>query len=263
VIELTALILSRNEEANIERTLRAVGWVDRVVVVDSFSADRTQEIARGSHPNVDFLQRKFDTHANQWNFGLNQVKTEWVLTLDADYQLSSDLSEEIQRLNPALEIVGYEAEFEYRVNGQPLRASVYPPRVVLFRTKQSSYFDDGHTQRLNAGGPIAQLTGKIYHDDRKSFSHWFNAQKKYAAIEARHLLEMKNEKLESRKQKLSLQDRLRLNLVFAAPAMFFYLLFVRGLILDGLAGWIYVGQRTIAELLLSFELLRQKVRDRS
>lgn len=260
MVSATALILTYNEEENISRTLRALSWMNEVVMVDSGSTDRTLELARSSHPNVRIVQRTFDTHANQWNFGLAQIQTPWVLTLDADYEVSAALADEIKRLQPDENVTGYEARFEYRIYGRRLRSSVYPPRVVFFRTDRATYFDDGHTQRLRTAGPVKSLTGLIYHDDRKPMSHWFQSQKRYARLEARQLIEIRKEKVESRKEELSLQDRLRLKIFFAAPAMFFYLLFGRGLILDGWPGWFYVYQRTIAELLLSVQLLKERRR---
>jgi glycosyltransferase involved in cell wall biosynthesis len=255
---ITPLILTFNEKENIGRTLCALSWAKEVVIVDSFSSDQTLQIAQASHPHVRIVQREFDTHATQWNFGLGQVDTEWVLTLDADYDVSADLSNEIKQLNAPEEVVGYEAAFEYRIFGRPLRASVYPPRTVLFRAKQCSYYDDGHTQRLRADGTVRSLGGKIYHDDRKPLSHWLQSQNKYAKIEAKYLLAQPLEML-------SAPDRLRRKIFFAAPVMFFYLLFGRGLILDGWPAWIYVCQRTVAELLLSMRLLieRGKLGDRS
>jgi glycosyltransferase involved in cell wall biosynthesis len=255
MIPLTALILTGNEEANIGRTLSAIGWIDKVVIVDSGSTDGTVDLARAAHPNARIVQRAFDTHATQWNFGLEQVETEWVLSLDADYEVSPELSEEIRHLDPPEDVVGYEAGFEYRIFGRRLRASVYPPRIVLFRAKKCCYYDEGHTQRLRANGIVRSLKGKIYHDDQKSLGHWLQSQNKYARIEAKYLLAQPLEKLDP-------PDRLRRRIFFAAPAMFFYTLFVRGLILDGWSGWVYVGQRTIAEFLLSFELIRQKLRSR-
>jgi Glycosyl transferase family 2 len=316
---LTALILTFNEERNIGRTLGALSWAKEILIIDSGSTDGTIEIARSAHPGVNILQRSFDTHATQWNFGLQQVATPWVLALDADYELSPELVAEIQTLSPGEEISGYEAQFEYRIFGRPLRASVYPPRVVLFRRDRGAYYDDGHTQRLRIEGKVVQLAGKIYHDDRKSLSHWLQAQDKYATIEAEHLLREaavaagKGEGVRGKSEEggeanseprrysgssigrrstpnaqrrmaegeresgkggsdhgprttdhgLSWQDRLRLKIFFAAPAMFLYLLFGRGLILDGWPGWIYVAQRTIAELLLSMRLLieREKLKN--
>jgi glycosyltransferase involved in cell wall biosynthesis len=299
-IEVTALILTFNEAPNIARTVNALSWLPEVVVVDSGSIDQTPELAQASHPDVRIVTRPFDTHANQWNFGLAQIRTPWVLTLDADYEVSAGLAQEILKLSPDGEVAGYEAQFGYRINGRPLRSSVYPPRIVLFRTDRATYFDDGHTQRLRIDGSVKSLSGLIYHDDRKSFSRWLQEQKRYATIEARHLMQMcrkrgaggkeqasRSGEQEARSKErgarsgelatasssigeqgagtadqLSFQDRLRLKIFFAAPAMFFYLLFVRGLILDGWRGWVYVAQRTIAELLLSYRVLIEKLSNR-
>jgi glycosyltransferase involved in cell wall biosynthesis len=248
MIPVTALILTCNEEANIGRTLRALSWIGEVVIIDSGSNDRTLEAARASHPNVRVLSRAFDTHATQWNFGLDQVATPWVLTLDADYEVSEALAAEIRSLAPAEQVSGYEARFQYRIFGRALRSSVYPPRIILFRRDRGTYFDDGHTQRLRIDGPVESLSAVVFHDDRKTFGQWLLSQKRYARLEARHLLI-------AEPAQLSVPDRLRAKIFFAAPAMFFYLLFGRGLILDGWPGWSYVGQRTIAELLLSANLL--------
>ena len=94
MISLTALVLTYNEQDNIRRNLEALVWVPKVIIVDSFSNDGTLEIVR-SFPNVQVVQRVFDTHANQWNAGLDRIDTEWTLTLDADYVLTAELQEEI------------------------------------------------------------------------------------------------------------------------------------------------------------------------
>ena len=274
MISVTALILTHNEKENIGRTLSALPVVDEIVLVDSMSSDETTSIALSVNPGIRMLARAFDSHTEQWNFGLDQVRTEWVLTLDADYELSSELRDEIAALSPPGDVNGYTAAFIYRIFGHSLRGSSYPPRVVLFRVKEASYVDDGHTQTLHfysasrelrppsetAG--IKTLSGKIYHDDRKPVSHWIQAQDRYAILEARHLVQSGKRKGESRgvAPSLSVQDRLRLKIFFAAPAMFLYLFFWRGLILDGWPGWFYVAQRTLAELLLSIRLLTEKHR---
>jgi glycosyltransferase involved in cell wall biosynthesis len=248
MIELTALILALDEEENIARSLKALIWVPCVILVDGFSKDGTVHIAKSIHPGVTVVQRNFDTHATQWNFGVDQVRTPWVLALDADYELSNNLIEEIKNLNPAEETAAYEVIFEYRVYGRPLRASVYPPRNMLFRHERSRYRDEGHTQILETRGDILRLTGPVYHDDRKPLARWIRSQVKYSEIEAKHLLSISM-------GELNFQDRVRRRIFIAAPVMFFYLLFGRGLIFDGWPGWFYVCQRTIAELLLSLRLL--------
>ncbi len=132
---------------------------------------------------------------------------------------------------------------------------MYPLRTVLYRRRCANYRDEGHGHRVSINGKVEKLAGKIDHDDRKPFSRWLTEQKRYAKIEARHLLQIKKEEGGRRKGELTFPERLRLKIVFAAPAMFFYLLFIRGLILDGWSGWFYVFQRTLAELLLSIQLM--------
>ncbi len=202
MIPITALILTYNEKENIARTLAALSTVKQILLIDSSSTDGTVEIAQRARPDVRVVQRAFDTHTQQWNFGREQVKTEWVLTLDADYELSPELQAEIARLEPPADVVGYSVEFVYRIFGHPLRASSYPPRVVLFRVASARYVDDGHTQLLEPSGKVQTLAGKIYHDDRKPLSHWMQAQDRYAILEARHLLErQKAETLTRRNRK--------------------------------------------------------------
>jgi glycosyltransferase involved in cell wall biosynthesis len=248
MIPLTVLILTRDEEANITRTIAALPDVTEIVVVDSLSTDGTVALAAVASSKVRIVSHPFDSHTAQWNFGLDQVQTEWVLTLDADYELSPELRAEIVALNPPDDVSGYSADFIYRIYGHSLRGSSYPPRVVLFRVRQARYVDDGHTQLLKTNGRLGRLSGRIYHDDRKPLSHWLRAQDDYAKLEARHLRALPI-------GQLSRQDKLRRAIFFAAPAIFLYLMFVRGLVLDGWPGWFYVAQRTIAELILSVRLL--------
>ena len=91
--QITPLILTYNESPNIARTLSHLSWAKAIVVLDSFSDDDTVELA-ASFPNVRVIQRRFDSHRNQWEFGLKEtgISTPWVLALDADYILSSELT---------------------------------------------------------------------------------------------------------------------------------------------------------------------------
>ncbi|PYK68172.1 MAG: glycosyl transferase [Verrucomicrobia bacterium] len=253
MISLTALVLTYNEQDNIRRNLEALVWVPKVIIVDSFSNDGTLESVR-SFPNVQVIQRVFDTHANQWNAGLDRIDTEWTLTLDADYVLTAELQEEIKNLEPASDLALYWGDFDYCVLGRPLRAHVYPPRVVLFRTKRARYVGEGHTQQLRVKGKLAKFKGKIWHDDRKPLSRWFQSQERYAELEAKYLLGEKSEDL-------SRLDRLRKNGMIVAPiVMPIYLLLIRGLVFDGWNGWYYTFQRTIAEMMLALRLLEAKLR---
>ena len=248
--ELTALILTYNEAPNLRRTLEKLTRLHEVVVVDSFSTDETETIAK-CFPNVRFVQRTFNNHTAQWNFGVDQCATPWVLALDADYVLSDELVCELQSLTPAADTAACFARFKFCIHGRPLRASLYPPRAVLFRRDRCRYAPDGHTQLLKISGPTAQLSGCIFHDDRKPLSRWLWAQSRYTDLEV--------EKLTAAKPgELRVQDRLRKLIFIAPPLVLLYTLFVRGVVLDGWPGLYYAFQRMVAELILSLKLLEAK-----
>jgi len=256
--EITPLILTFNEVANIERTLERLSWAEDIVVVDSGSTDGTRELL-GHLPKVRVFERTFTSHAEQWNFGLSQtdIRTEWILALDADYVLSEPLIEELTLLPTKAEPAGYRACFTYCIEGAPLRGAAYPPHVVLYRRRLAHYFQDGHTQRLRLNGPIHSLQANIFHDDRKPLDQWLAAQARYMRLESDKLLTTPLDTL-------SPADRLRRLIVVAPVAMLFYCLFVRGNIFDGRAGILYALQRATAEAILSLYLLQRKLgaRDR-
>ena len=249
--ELTVLVLTYNEVPNIGRTLDKLRWAPHVLVLDSFSTDDTVAIAK-QFPNVEVRQRRFDSFARQCNFGLDQIRTEWVLSLDADYVLSDALIAEIARLNPSGEVCGYTAHFQYCIFGRPLNASLYPARTVLYRRHSARYQDDGHGHRVVVGGPTQLLNGWIDHDDRKSLDRWMGEQVRYSAAEAKKLLT-------ALPDTWNFADHLRSWILPAPFIVFFYTLFVKGLILDGWRGWYYVMQRTLAEILLSVRLIESKL----
>jgi glycosyltransferase involved in cell wall biosynthesis len=249
--EITPLILTYNEAANIERTLARLSWASRVVVVDSCSTDETIDICR-RYPNVHVVERRFDDHTSQWNFGLDQVDTPWVLSLDADYVLSAALVTELQQPRPD-DADGYYARFNYCVFGRRLRGSLYPPRVVLFRRDRCRYVQDGHTQRLQVSGQTRWLSGTIDHDDRKAIDRWLADQLRYSAQEARHLAA-------TPVSELNRADRVRRAVVLAPPLVFAYALVGQRLLLDSWPGWYYTLQRTFAELLLSLRLVEARLR---
>ncbi len=248
--EITPLILTYNEEPNLARTLAQLTWASKILVLDSGSTDQTLALAR-SFPNVRVVQRSFDSFAQQCNFGLTQLDSEWVLSLDADYLLTSELIAELRALEPSPSVAGYAAAFHYCVNGRPLRSTLYPPRTVLYRRRLARYADDGHAHHVQVSGPVFALQGRILHDDRKPLSHWVWSQDRYAKLEAEKLSRTPS-------AELGLNDRIRKTILLGPPVVFLYTLFVRGVILDGWAGWHYALQRALAETLLSLRLIEAK-----
>jgi len=227
-------------------------WAERIVVVDSGSEDGTLSIL-DDYPQVEVFNHSFTDFASQCNYGLDQVKTPWVLSLDADYELSDALVSELRSLDAGEEIGGFRANFVYRIYGRSLRGSLYPPRVVLYRRSGALYHNEGHGHRVSVSGSVRPLSGPIFHDDRKPLSRWFASQQRYAHEEAKYLLNCS-------RSDLSRVDRLRLAAWIAPIGVAVYTLFVKRCLLDGWAGWFYVLQRVLAEMMLVLEILDQRLR---
>jgi glycosyltransferase involved in cell wall biosynthesis len=248
---ITPLIITYNEAANLRRSLEKLAWADEILVVDSFSTDDTLEIAR-SFPQVRVVQRRFDHFAGQCNFGLEHCRSNWVLSLDADYVLSDDLVRELRNWTAQPGVIAYFSRFVYCVYGRPLRGSLYPPRPILFRRDSCRYYQDGHAHALKIeGGGTGWLENIVFHDDRKSLARWVAAQDRYAALEIEKLAK-------APAGQLTIPDRIRRSIFLAPPLVFFYTLLGKRLIFDGWAGWLYVFQRTLVELLISLRLLQDR-----
>ncbi|MGV8840417.1 MAG: glycosyltransferase family 2 protein [Bauldia sp.] len=249
--DVTPLVITFNEAPNIGRSLDRLRWAKRVLVIDSGSTDGTQEIV-ARYPMAELVTHPFESFAAQCNFGLSLVATAWCLSLDADYVLSEALVAEIGRLGDTAGTDGYRAAFRYCVRGRRLRGSLYPPRVVLHRTAGARYEDRGHGHAVVVAGAVGDLRGTIDHDDRKPLSAWYAAQLRYARAEAVHVLA-------ASPGGLSWPDRVRRNAVVAPFLVLLYVLFAKGCILDGRAGWLYALQRMLAEILLAIELTDRRL----
>jgi glycosyltransferase involved in cell wall biosynthesis len=250
--EIGVLIITYNEESNVARTLARLDWARRILVVDSGSTDATLEIIHRC-PQAATLHRPFDNFAAQCNFGLSHMESEWVLSLDADYELSDALIGELHRLEPADAVSGYRARFDYCVYGHALRGTLYPPRIVLYRKSRARYRNEGHGHRVSVEGTVLPLSGSIRHDDRKPLSRWFAAQQRYAREEAEYLVA-------ATREHLTLADRLRL-MAWPAPILVMpYVLFIKGCLLDGWSGWFYALQRMCAEIMIALELIDRRLR---
>ena len=251
VHQVTPMVITFNESPNLRRCLEPLRWAKRILIIDSGSTDSTLDIAR-EFPQADIVFRPFDDFASQCNFGLTRITTPWVLSLDADYMLSDELVREIAQLGGGA-FAAYETQFIYQIYGQSLRAALYPPRRVLYRKDKAVYRNEGHGHRVVIDGAVGKLSGRIYHDDRKPLARWLVSQQNYARREADYLLTGVG-------QNMALSDRVR-RLGWLAPiAIFLYTLLWKGCIVEGWAGWYYVLQRTLAEVMIALEVVDRRLR---
>lgn len=250
---LQALIITKDEEPNIERVLTRLIWLEKIVVLDSHSTDATLEIL-SKFPNVTVYHRDFDTFANQCNYGLSLIHSEWVLSLDADYVLTDQfVSETLGFLkDEAKHISAYNTRFKFLVFGKQLLTNNTTPRPVFFRKTKCSYIDDGHAHRLVISGGEGFYKSFILHDDRKSLTRWLYNLNGYSVKECQKLLDPDNP------GRNSLITKIRKTKILAPIFVFFYCLFFKGLILNGWAGWHYTIQRTMVEMLFALRLIEEE-----
>jgi hypothetical protein len=201
---------------------------------------------------VRVFTRPFDSHAGQWSFAVFEtgISTNWILRLDADYQLSNEIIEEFRQINLDNRIHGYRIRFKYSIFGVPLRTSLYPPNTILLKRGFFSVSQRGHTESWFVRGEVANLRGVIVHDDWKSTSHFVLSQSRYMIRE--------HEALGA--EGGGLKAWLRRHPPLMPAATIVYVLFLKGLILNGRAGVYYALQRLLAELILSLMILEQHVR---
>ena len=251
--DISALIITYNEEANIERTLSSLNWLDDILIIDSGSTDSTCTLAL-KFPGVRIVKRKFDSFAGQCNYGLSLITTNWVLSLDADYVVPVQLRDEICSVLNNTEInqlSAYSIRFLYCISGKPLRGTLLPPRTSLYRPLKAMYNDDGHGHRIQINGSIGYLQNYLLHDDRKPISRWLASQEKYMRLEAFKLTHTSS-------ARLTLVDKIRKHTHLMPLLAVIYCLGYKGCIFDGWQGWFYSLQRSYAELLLCLFLLNQR-----
>ncbi len=105
-VSISAVIITKNEERNIGRCLSSLsGVVDEIVVIDSFSNDRTEEICKEF--GAVFIQHPFEGHIQQKNFAINSASNEWILSLDADEALTQELTQSIIAVKQDPQFLGY------------------------------------------------------------------------------------------------------------------------------------------------------------
>jgi glycosyltransferase involved in cell wall biosynthesis len=163
-MSVSACVICFNEERNLRRCLESVSWADEIVIVDSFSQDRTLEIAKGYTGQV--FERKWTGYRDQKNFALSKASGDWILSLDADEVVSEVLRQEIQK-----EISRHPAKGGYRIPRRSYyqgrwinHSSFYPDRQLrLFRRELGTWVGGRVHERVEVRGDIGLLKNDLLH----------------------------------------------------------------------------------------------------
>jgi len=189
--DVAVILLTYNEEVNIAQALGSVaGWAQELFVLDSFSTDRTLEIA-GEYP-CHIVQHRFENYATQRNYALDHlpITSEWVLFLDADEWLPAPLKQEISTvLATAPAANGFTLNRRLFWMGRWIRRGYYPARILrLFRRGKGRCEDREVNEHLIVEGETAQLKHDFMHEDRKGVTEWIAKHNRYATLEAQALV---------------------------------------------------------------------------
>ena len=175
--QITPVVLTYDEEANLRRNLDSLHWAQRVVIVDSGSTDATAAIAR-SYANVTWHTRPFDSFRAQWEHAIHQtgVTTEHVLALDCDMEVSAKLLEEIADAFLSGNYDGGLMPIDYRYYGRSLAGSICPPQIRIFRRDAVKVTQVNHGHKFEIAGPVCRFRHRLIHDDRKSLERWVESR---------------------------------------------------------------------------------------
>jgi glycosyltransferase involved in cell wall biosynthesis len=187
--KLSVAIITFNEERNLAECIRSCQDVaDDIVVLDSFSTDRTESIAR-AFPKVRFEQHPFDGHVQQKNRAFGLCRNAWVLSLDADERLTPELAGEIRALQPDAR-VGYRVpRLTYAVGAPIWHCGWYPQRKYrLVLRGRARWEGENPHDYLVVDGPGGDLRGNLLHHSFVDVSHMVRTADSFSSIQAMNLL---------------------------------------------------------------------------
>lgn len=252
-VNISAVIITFNEEKNVADAIESVAWADEIIVVDSESLDQTREIAAGSGAKV--ITRKWESFASQKQFAVNQAENDWVFSLDADERVSPKLREQIL----VLKNTGFSAE-AYKIPrlsiymGCAIRHGGWYPdwQLRLFNRKKGRWKDllIHESFKMDEGVQTSKLAGDILHYSVENAGHHHRMiGERYAPLAARQMFD-------------SGRRTSPLKIAFAGPAAFVQAYILKAGFLDGLPGFViarFAAHHAFLKHILLWEL--QKARE--
>lgn len=190
-MRLSVLLVTYNEESTVREAIESVRWADEIVVVDSYSTDRTVEICRELGCRI--FQRPWPGFREQKNFALEQCQGEWVLNLDADERVSPELKGAIQAaLQDPKGCAGFEIKrHTWFLGGWIDHSGWYPNDVVLrlFQKDKGRWGGYEPHASVKVEGRVAKLEGDLYHYPYRDLAHHLEKLNRYSTSRAKALLE--------------------------------------------------------------------------
>jgi len=239
--KISAIIPTLNEEVNIENAIKTLGFADEILIIDSFSTDKTLEIAN-KYP-VKVIQRKFDNFSSQKNFALEHTKNNWTYVLDADERVTPKLKEEILRtVKSPNGKAGFYVYRTFYFIGKKIKYSGWKndKAVRLFKKDECRYNGDLVHEVIKTDGELGFLKNRLDHFSYRSFDQYITKLNKYSWLQAKELKE-KDLKVNA------------YHIVIKPPVRFFIHYVIKLGFLDGFPGF-------IISVLLSYGVLARYIK---
>lgn len=248
--DITAIILTKNEEANIADCIKSISSiVKRIVVVDSFSADNTVELAKQCGAEV--YQHPFENYAKQYMYAVEiaNADTTWTLRIDADERFTEDSATELQNLcnkNMNTKIAGIVLRFKKNFLGKDLyHGGVYPWKKMNCYKTQLGIIENRNMDEhiILLSGTTIEMKSDCLHLDFKNLEYFVNKHNWYSSRETVDYFE--NIEKNKAKYKLDTKTWIKMNIYYKLPlgmrAHLFYLYryYIKFGFLDGKEGKIY------------------------
>ena len=258
----STLILTKNEEADLADCIRSIQVSDDIVVLDSYSTDKTEKIAKKF--NVRFIKRKFDNWSSHQNWALKNLdfKNEWVFYIDADERATIELTKELIKISEddlINSFIGYRVRRRDYFNNRHLKNVQATLWYLRFFKPNFIHYERLVNPVTVAKGKVGELRGFLNHFPfSKGISHWIERHNSYSSFEAIEIINSSNKKISINKLffekdyniRKSTQKQLFYKIPLRPFIKFIYIYFFKKGFLDSYEGFIYALLQSIYEFFI-------------
>jgi glycosyltransferase involved in cell wall biosynthesis len=243
---ISTIILTKNEEKNIERCLASLKFVDEIIVVDDLSQDKTVELTKGKHAVV-YERALANDFAGQKNFAMQQAKGDWILFVDADEELSKELADEIQKITTDKDnnIEVYHLRRRDFFWGTELKygetSSARNTGIIRLMKKGVGKWNGTVHETFQPTGSTGKLSGFLNHYPHQTIREFLQEVNYYSTVRAKELYKQ--------------GKKPNIFVTVAWPlGKFLYTYFFKLGILDGAAGFVYAFLMSFHSFLVRVKL---------
>ena len=273
ILPISVLIMTQNEEMNIATTISSIrGYFDQIIVVDSFSTDRTLEIC-SAFTEVEVYSNFFEHWALQRNWMLQncEIRNDWVFFLDADESIDFIFYSELRDkfYGKTNDIASFYLNKDLYFLGKKLKYAYSHPKIrLIFKKSGLTYHAEGAREYATSDGVSVVINQPLIHEDKRSFDHW--VRKHISNAEREKQLFFDSSKLELNNNLKDIPFSLKMRKIiryyiwnklpfgFRPVLYFLYRYFIKLGFIDGRVGFIYcVNHALWYELLIDIKILEE------